>query len=175
LLQHTYFKHTLKGDPIMPIATPAQIERYETAPSHIMAALEGLDEVHIHFVPEKGEWSIHEIIIHLADSEVVGYWRLRQTLAEEGSTLPVFDESRWAHELSYRTQERSLALALFTDLRASSAALLRSLPAQAWERTVTHPERGQISVYDILQAYTGHGESHLQQIEHLKQLFSTNA
>ena len=39
-------------------------------------------------------------------------------LAEEGSTLPVYDEATWAQKLSYQTQERGLALALFSSLRA---------------------------------------------------------
>ena len=35
----------------MPITTSEQIERYEAAPSQIIAALEGLDEAQIHHIP----------------------------------------------------------------------------------------------------------------------------
>ncbi len=159
----------------MPIATPAQIERYEKAPSQVVAALEGLDEAHIHHIPAEGEWSIHQIVVHLADSETLGYWRLRKTLAEEGSTLPVYDEATWAQKLSYQTQERGLALALFSSLRASTTALLRSLPADAWALTSNHPEHGTIKVYDLFNIYLDHAEIHLQQIERIKQSFSTLA
>ena len=155
----------------MPIATLQQIERFEMAPSQVIAALEGLDEAHIHYISAEREWSIHQIIVHLADSETLGYWRLRKTLAEEGSTLPVYDEATWAQKLSYQTQERGLALALFSSLRASTTALLRSLPADAWELTSNHPERGTIQVYDLFTIYLEHGEVHLQQIERIKQLF----
>ncbi|MBV9258951.1 MAG: DinB family protein [Ktedonobacteraceae bacterium] len=159
----------------MPIATSEQIERYEMAPSQVIAALEGLDETHIHYIPAEGEWSIHEIVIHLADSEVMGYWRLRKTLAEEGSILPVYDEATWAQKLTYHAQERELAIVLFTSLRASTGALLRSLPAEAWELTSMHPERGKINVYDLFNVYLQHGEIHLQQIKRIKQFFSTIA
>ena len=155
--------------------TPAQIERYEMAPSQVVAALEGLDEAQMHFVPAEGEWSIYEIVVHLADSETLGYWRLRKTLAEEGSILPVYDEAAWAQKLSYHTQELGLAIALFTSLRASTAALLRLLPAEAWECTSKHPEHGKINVYDLFTIYLEHGEIHLQQIERIKQIFSTIA
>jgi DinB superfamily len=167
--------HRLKGDFVMPIATLEQIGHYEMAPSLVVAALEGLDETQLHYVPKEGEWSIHEIVIHLADSETMGYWRLRKTLAEEGSILPVYDEAAWAQKLSYRTQERRLAIALFTNLRASTAALLRSLPTEAWERTSNHPEHGTINVYDLFTIYLQHGEIHLQQIERIKQIFLTIA
>ena len=159
----------------MPIATPAQIERYEMAPSLVIAALKGLDEAQMQQIPTEGEWSIHEIVIHLADSETMGYWRIRKTLAEAGSTLPIYNEAAWAQKLSYHSQERALALALFSSLRASTTALLRSLPAASWELTSNHPEHGKIMVYDLFNIYLEHGEIHLQQIERVKHLFSTIA
>jgi hypothetical protein len=159
----------------MLIATPEQIERYEMAPSLVITALEGLNEAHMQQLPAEGEWSIHEIVIHLADSETMGYWRIRKTLAEEGSILPIYDEAAWAQKLSYHTQERTLALALFSSLRASTTALLRSLPARSWELTSTHPENGKITVYDLFNIYLDHSEIHLQQIERIKQIFATIA
>ena len=159
----------------MPIATPEQIERYEMAPLLVIAALEGVDETDMQHIPAKGEWSIHQIVIHLADSETMGYWRIRKTLAEEDSILPIYDEAAWAQKLSYHSQERTLALALFSSLRASTTALLRSLPAESWELTSHHPEHGKITVYDLFNIYPEHGEIHLQQIERIKQIFATIA
>ncbi|HEY5002327.1 MAG TPA: DinB family protein [Ktedonobacteraceae bacterium] len=159
----------------MPGATPEQIERYDMAPSLVIVALEGLDETHIQHIPAEGEWSIHQIVIHLADSETMGYWRIRKTLAEDNSILPIYDEAAWAQKLSYHSQERTLALALFSNLRASTTALLRSLPAESWELTSNHPEHGKITVYDLFNIYLEHGEIHLQQIERIKQIFATIA
>ena len=153
----------------MPVPTAEQIETFETAPSRIAAVIEGLSEERMHAIPAIGEWSIHEIIIHLTDSEAVGYWRIRKTLAERGATLAVYDEEAWTRNLSYRIQDRELALQLFSVLRASTAALLRLLPAEAWERTSVHAERGELSVYDLFMTYLEHGAIHLQQIERLKQ------
>jgi len=159
----------------MPIATPEQLARYEAAPSQVIATLAGLNAAQLHHRPAEGEWSIHEIVIHLADSEVMGYERLRKTLAEEDATLTVYDEAQWAQKLSYQTQDRELAISLFRTLRASTSALFRFLPTTAWELTSNHPERGKISVYDLFNIYLDHGEIHLQQIAHIKQAFSTLA
>lgn len=152
----------------MPVPTQAQFETFSNAAAHFAALLSELTEEQIQYVPAPGEWSIHMIIVHLADSETVGYWRLRKTIAEPGSTLPVYDEATWAERLSYQTQDRELALTLFANLRASSTALLRSLPHEAWEWTGEHPERGTISLYDIFQIYLEHAQIHLQQIEQVK-------
>ena len=155
--------------------TSEQINSYETAPSHIAAAIEGLSEAAMHHKPQEEDWSIHEVIIHLADSEAIGFWRLRQTLAEEGSTLAVYDEAAWASNLAYHTQDRTLALALFTALRTSTAALLRLLPTEAWEHTSLHPEHGKMNVYDIFNLYAEHGDIHFQQIQRLKQSLPPSA
>lgn len=152
----------------MPAPTSEQIDNYEAAPSRIAAAIEGLSEAVMHHKPQE-DWSIHEVIIHLADSEAIGFWRLRKTLAEEESTLAVYDEAAWASNLAYHRQNRRLALTLFTALRTSTAALLRLLPAEAWARTSLHPEQGKMSVYDIFNLYAEHGDVHLQQIQRLKQ------
>jgi hypothetical protein len=153
----------------MAVATPEQINAYEDVPSRLVAALEDLNEGQMQYVPAIGEWSIHEIVIHLADSEVVGHMRIRKTIAEAGSTLPIYDEETWAGKLSYRLQDQSLAIELFRALRSSTASLLRALPAETWQRTSLHPERGEMSLYDVFVLYLEHGEIHLQQIERIKQ------
>jgi uncharacterized damage-inducible protein DinB len=158
----------------MPAPTSEQLNIYETAPSRVAAAIEGLSEAVMHHKPQAEDWSIHEIVIHLADSETIGFWRLRKTLAEEESTLAVYDEAAWANNLAYHSQNCTLALTLFSALRASTVALLHLLPPEAWERTSLHPERGRMSVYDIFNLYIEHGDVHLHQIERLKQSLPTS-
>ncbi|GCE02845.1 DinB family protein [Dictyobacter aurantiacus] len=157
----------------MPVATSEQLEQYAAIPTQIARAVEGLSKEQLLQTPIEGEWTIHEVIIHLADSEAVGFWRLRKTLAERDSLLAVYDEDAWSKTLFYRQQDYRLALKLFTDLRASSAALLALLPSQSWELTSTHAERGKLSLYDLFQTYLEHGEIHLQQIERIKQALTT--
>ena len=153
----------------MSSATAELIDSYEAAPSSIIAAIEGLSEAQLLHEPGKGEWSIHKVLIHLADSEAAGYWRVRKTLAEDEPELAVYDEARWAEALNYNLQDRNLALKLFATLRSSSAALLRTIPQDAWERVGIHAENGRMTVYDLFTLYLEHGEAHLQQIERVKQ------
>jgi hypothetical protein len=157
----------------MPVPTSEQINAYEEAPPRVVAAIEDLSEAEMQYIPAIGEWSIQEIVIHLADSEAVGYWRIRKTIAEAGSILPVYDEEAWARKLSYRIQDRDLAITLFRALRASNAALFRLLPSETWERTSIHPERGEMSLFALFNLFLQHAEIHLQQIERIKQSLAT--
>ena len=153
----------------MPVPTIEQINAFEAIPSLIIAALAGLSESQLHEEPAPGEWSIHEVVIHLADSETFGFERIRKTIAEETPELQVYDEDAWARKLHYQRQEQHLALALFAAQRRSTAALLRMLPQEVWERTAIHPERGQVDLFDIFTIYLEHGGIHLAQIKHIKQ------
>jgi hypothetical protein len=44
--------------------------------------------------PEK--WSAGEILAHLADTEIVVGWRLRQILGAPGTPIQAFDQDSWA-------------------------------------------------------------------------------
>lgn len=153
----------------MPVPTPEQIDAYEAAPAQFAAAIEGLSGTQLMHVAAPGDWCIHEVLIHLPDSETFGYERLRKVIAEDKPVLAAYDEAVWAAHLNYLASDYRLALALFDAQRRSSAALLRSLPASAWERTGIHTERGEMSLYDVFNLYLSHGNIHLRQIEEIKQ------
>ena len=153
----------------MPVPTKEQLQEYETVCARFSVAIEGLTEEQFHYKPNENDWSVHDIIIHMGDSETGGFWRIRKTLAEENIILPVYDQEAWQKHLAYEKQDRTLALNLFTALRTSTAALLRSLLDEAWEKTSTHPERGKMTLYDIFLLYLEHGQAHLDQINSLKQ------
>jgi len=39
------------------------------------------------FTPAPSEWSVHELIVHMADSECMGALRIRKLIAEPGGIL----------------------------------------------------------------------------------------
>lgn len=159
----------------MPVPTKEQLQEYEAASARLTIAVQNLNDEQFHYKTDENEWSIHEIVIHLGDSETGGFWRLRKTIAEDNALLPVYDQEAWAKNLLYDKQDRNIAINLFTALRTASAALLRLLPADTWERISTHPEpdRGKMTLYDIFQLYLEHGKAHLEQIEQLKSSLPT--
>jgi hypothetical protein len=65
----------------------ARIKSYGAAYENLVAALETFPKEMWQFRPAPGEWSIHEQIIHLADSDANSYVRLRRAVAEPGSAV----------------------------------------------------------------------------------------
>src|SRR5205085_3765910 len=43
-----------------------------------------------------GKWSMHDVVAHLADTEVVFGWRLRMVIAQDRPTITGFDQDAWS-------------------------------------------------------------------------------
>lgn len=114
--------------------------------------------------PEK--WSIHEVIIHIADSEANSYIRCRRFIAEPGSGVYGYDENKWAKALHYHDQSIEEALDLFRILRHSSYQLIKDQPEEVWNRaTIMHSENGNMTFDQWLQTYEEHIPVHIRQMD----------
>jgi hypothetical protein len=149
--------------PIIPRAEQS-IRAYAAGPDLLEAAIRGIPEDELRFTPGPEHWSIHENVVHVADCELVGAFRIRHVLAEPGATLVAFDQVRWAQALGYRAHSLPDALALFRAIRASTTAVLRQAPADAWERTGTHTEYGRQTLEQLVQHWADHVPYHLRTI-----------
>ena len=117
------------------------------------------------FRPAPDRWTIHEILVHIADSEANSYIRCRRFLAEPGSVVLGYDEMKWAHDLHYHDQNPDDALELFRLLRHASYMLIKDLPETAWSRTVNHTENGVMTMDEWLATYERHIPDHIEQMQ----------
>ena len=115
--------------------------------------------------PAPGEWSAHEVVLHCADSETNSFARIRFLAAEKEPVIQGYDQEQWARLFDYHTLPVEPALAVVDAVRASTTALVRSLPESAWSKAGRHTESGAYSAEDWLKIYADHLEGHAQQIE----------
>jgi uncharacterized damage-inducible protein DinB len=141
-----------------------KIESYGRAYDTLETALSGFPEEMWRFKPPAGGWSIHEIIVHITDSEANSYIRCRRLVAEPGEPLMAYDENRWARELDYHSLSTRDALELFGALRRASYHMVRSLPEPVWAHQALHPENGMTSLDDWLDTYERHVPDHIAQM-----------
>ncbi len=114
-----------------------------------------------------GKWSIAEILAHLADTELVGGYRIRMILGSNGTPIQAFDQNVWVRNANYARQNPRKSLRTFRILREHNLALLKSLPRQKWSRYGIHAERGKESIARVAQMFAGHDINHLRQIERI--------
>lgn len=112
-------------------------------------------------------WSIHETIIHIANSEIIGYLELLTLLTEPGKTIAVYNQKDWAEKLGYDGQSVEDALELFQLLRVQNFRRLVSLPETAWDNSVKLPDGKTLTVEDWLARYTRHIPDHIRQIREI--------
>ena len=63
------------------------IESYSQAYDKLIGALSHFPREMWQYRPALDRWTIHEIIVHIADSEANSYVRCRRLIAEPGSTV----------------------------------------------------------------------------------------
>lgn len=113
--------------------------------------------------PAPGKWNGREILCHLADCEIVFAFRLRQALAQDRHVIQPFDQERWA--ANYSLLSAQAALSVFASVRAWNIDFIRGVPADAWEKMLNHPERGDMKFRTVVETMGGHDLNHLQQLE----------
>src|SRR6202140_3347501 len=70
--------------------------------------------------PAPGKWSVAEILAHLADSEMVRGWRMRQILGAPGAPIQAFDQDAWAISGHYEKRDPRKSVELFRGLREAN-------------------------------------------------------
>jgi len=151
------------------------IHRYKDGPDAVYKALERFPVEMWKYKPGPDSWSIHEIIIHLADSDVNGFVRIRKIIAENGVEIAVYNQVKWADELLYHEMETGTALELLSLLRKSTSQLLDKLSDIHWTtHAVVHPEVGSITLDDLLEIHGDHPYRHIEQMERVYKHWKEN-
>src|SRR5438270_13740441 len=89
-----------------------ELQRYAEGHRELLDTLQRLPRSMCHFRPAAGEWTIHEIVMHITDSESNSYIRVRSAIAEPGKRSMAYDEPACARALCYDQQATEDALEL---------------------------------------------------------------
>lgn len=139
-----------------------------SCPAALRRAIAGLSEMQLD--TRYRNWTIRQIVHHVADSHVNSYVRFKLALTEELPTIKPYDEGRWAALDDSRTGDIAAPLTLLDGLHACWVQLLRTLTDEQFARAFFHPETGQtVSLSAALGYYAWHGKHHTAQITWLRQ------
>lgn len=154
--------------------TPTLAERTEliaevrTAPGHLRELVKNLSDVQLDV--RYRDWTIRQIVHHLADSHVNSYIRFKWTLTEEKPTIKAYHEGNWAALDDSRQGAIAPALALFEGIHLRWALLLETMTDSQFQRVFHHPESGEtINLNSALSYYAWHGKHHMAQIRWVRQ------
>ncbi|HTQ10166.1 MAG TPA: DinB family protein [Fimbriimonadaceae bacterium] len=112
----------------------------------------------------ESRFSPREVVAHMADWEPILRQRIVTALDSPGSPVPLFDEEQMAIEHRYGESDLEAQLRRLAAERARTTDLVKGLTAEQRELTVIHPERGEITVEDMLGMLIGHDMYHIEQL-----------
>ncbi|KAA0238606.1 MAG: DinB family protein [Dehalococcoidia bacterium] len=150
--------------PTIPRDVSRAFERFTRGPSLVRAAMADLDAGALNRRPKGSDWSIRDVVLHLADAEMVASVQLRLIIAEEEPSLPAFDQDLWKRRLHYLWRDPEFALGLFQQARWANAELLQQCDAAAWQRAGLHPVHGLLTLARLVEHHALHAEEHADQV-----------
>ena len=139
------------------------LEMLERFP-HILSALaQEIGEAGFEKSYAPGKWSGRFVLAHLADCEIGFGFRWRQVANSPGTPIQPFDENAWAK--NYAKMEAKWALGAFITARLWNIEFLKSLPKESFAHSSVHPERGVLTLQELISITAGHDINHLEQLE----------
>ncbi|MDR4505146.1 MAG: DinB family protein [Candidatus Scalindua sp.] len=117
------------------------------------------------FKPSGDRWSIHEILVHIADSEANAFVKCRKLIAQPGKSVNDYDQNVWSEALHYREQNIEGSLKLFKWLRQNTYALIKELPDTIWSNASGYGEDGIVTLDHWLEIYANHVTDHIKQMK----------
>jgi hypothetical protein len=147
----------------------ANLEQIRQLPS--IVPVDKIDEP-----PAPGEWTARQLIMHLADLELIGGVRLRRVLAEDRPRLPRYDETTWSARLDYERSSPEEAIPLMVALRLWAISRLRRATPAEWQRTcIDEAQDGrELTLAELLSTYVDHVDRHVQQLERIAAIIRTD-
>jgi uncharacterized damage-inducible protein DinB len=140
---------------------PDLIQRYSGGARLLRDALRTTSGVDLDARPIDGQWSIREVVCHLADSEIVYADRMKRVIAEDNPTFFEADPNLFGPALYCSQRPLEIELDLVEAVRAHMLPILRSCDANVFKRTGVHSLDGQMTLETLLQRITNHVPHHV--------------
>lgn len=145
--------------PLDPAERAKLIQVLADTPKNLAKALEGITEKQLDTPYRPGGWTVRRVVHHLPDSHMNAYCRVKFALTEDAPAIKAYDEDAWA-KLPDSDMPIAPSVALLTGLHERWVKLLRSMKPEDFQRTVTHPEHGPITIDFLVALYAWHGPHH---------------
>jgi hypothetical protein len=113
-------------------------------------------------------WTVGQIVSHLADSHMNAFIRFKLALTEDNPTIRPYKQWEWSQSADAH-EDPEFSLRILEGLHTRWVRLLRALPADDFARTFYHPELDKtFTLGESLALYAWHGKHHASQIGWLK-------
>ena len=140
------------------------IAEYLAGPAALRQAIQGMTPAQLNAAPIPDKWSTRQVICHIADFEPVYADRIKRVIAEDEPLLMSGDPDQFAAKLAYDQRDLEIELQLIDVVRRHLAGILRTLPAETFQRAGKHSRDGLLTIETLLTRITEHIPHHVKTI-----------
>lgn len=140
------------------------IDRLRAFPAQLEALVIPLTESEIDAITIPGEWTVRQIVHHLADAHVNAFARVKLVLTLDRPHLQGYPQETYAELPDTFNTPIQASLDILRGVHARWANLLENVSETDWARVGLHSEYGEISLNQLLSTYAAHGQTHIDQI-----------
>ncbi len=137
------------------------------ASAKLRTAVAHLSDAQLDTPYRPGGWTVRQVVHHLPDSHLNWYIRAKLALTEDQPAIKPFVENLWAELQDARAGAIQPSLGILEGIHARTVLFFESLAPQDWTRKFFHPERGALTIQDILPALAWHSRHHTAHITEL--------
>lgn len=149
----------------------AMISTIKQLPARLRTAVAGLS--HTQLQTKYRNWTLQQIVNHLADSHMNAYVRFKLTLTEKQPTIKPYDETAWSALEESRTTDINISLQLLDALHHRFGRVMEGMKEEDFARSYYHPEyKTVVSLGEALGVYAWHCQHHLAQVEMVRKEMS---
>lgn len=148
---------------------PVNIELYLHTYEQLAQAVEGLTDEALKWKAAPNQWSVTEVLAHLADHNIVVSFRIREILSRSEARLPAFNQDPWVAGQRVNEENASDILNVYRALLHYNSLLFQRLSPDDWEKTGVNWKGDTVSLSTIIHAFIAHVQTHLAQIARIKQ------
>lgn len=113
---------------------------------------------------EEGRFTPREVVAHLADWEPILRERFRTAMETPGGRVEAYDEAKMAADKRYSEWDIFEQAGKFRDEREKTLTFIGSFTKEDLQKTMLHPERGELTIQDLEMALLGHDMYHIEQL-----------
>ncbi len=146
------------------------LEDYAAGAGQISDLSGKIPEAMLDYIPLLPDaWSIRQHLIHLVDSDINNFIRIKSCLAQPFSDCYVIQEEDWVKNLGNAREDVAKYVRVFALLRQILFELLENIPERQFsERYYVREyqnEKNNITLSEALEMYTNHVQIHIDYIE----------
>jgi hypothetical protein len=111
-----------------------------------------------------GKWTAHQVLVHVTQWELIFSTRVRTAISQPSYVVQPMEQDELLN-IEAPAVDVATASAAFQAIRKMNIDLIAALTPAQRAAKVTHPQRGEIDVEDLIVTLAGHGAHHLKQIQ----------